>query len=166
MFGFKKNGEENPMAALMPMITPMLKLSGINPDTMISDSAASLRKALDDGKVEIMATVQAATDGSCYIIDFFKQNGDAYDKLHTVAIRNLEDFMNAFGSVKENVLSLIQTPIINDEPNNTNEQLAIEQTGTDSIIEQPSPEQNNGTAASTDGIDSTGSDELDKPDAE
>lgn len=134
MFDFNKKGNSNPMAAMMPMLMPMLKMAGVNPDTMISDSAASLRKALDDGKVEIMATVQAATDGSCYIIDFFKQNGDAYDKLHTVAIRNLEDFMSAFGSVKENVLSLIQTPIINDEPINTNEQLAIEQTGTDTNI--------------------------------
>lgn len=158
MLGFFKKKEENPMASLMPMITPMLKLAGINPETMISESAASIRKVLDDGKVDVMATINVAADGSCYIIDFFRQNDDAYEKLHTIAIRSLEDFMIAFASVKENVLSFIQTPIINDEHiiEHTTEQLEIEQESTSRDEEQPSPESNNGTAADTDGIDNPG----------
>ncbi len=94
---------------LLTLLNPMLKMTGVNIDTVITDSAAKVHKTLEQINKKIFITIQIAETGDHYILSIVEipnTDNSTYKILGVYKITSIPDLINAFNSFTNNLENL------------------------------------------------------------
>lgn len=156
-FGKKNESGGNDFAPLMMMLKPVLKMKGINVDTMIPDAAATLQAAMLAANLTIVAMVSVNDTGTGFDLGFYLVAESGLNLIHKEEITSIDGAFSQFSNISNTFKALI------DATRNNTVQL-IEQPGTNDT-ETTGGELEPG-AAGTDGAAKSEPDPLDTSDAE
>jgi hypothetical protein len=126
MLGLFKKNAEGGIPNILGILSPILKMQGINIDTIIPETASELRKLQDDNDLQIFAMLSINNAGTGFAIGFYHETNDGYECFHECAINNVNEALLTLAGIKNKFEELIKSKTENG-------QIHIEGTNKDAI---------------------------------
>jgi hypothetical protein len=115
MLGLFKKNAEGGIPNILGILSPILKMQGINIDTIIPESASELRQLQDNNDIEIFAMLSVNNTGTGFAIGFYHETNDGYVCFHECAINNVNDALLTLAGIKNKFAELIKSKTDNGQ---------------------------------------------------